>query len=94
MMSKADEIFRKLEYVKEETKFQNDIDTIEYKQIKKDEIFEEVVKIIELWNPKFYEYPTIKLVRILKSIRMQGEVNLTLEELQAISLKLKELKWI
>lgn len=94
MKSEADKIFEKLGYVKTEVKFENDIDTIEYKQIKKDEIFEEVVKIIELWNPKFYEYPTIKLVRILKSIRMQDEVNLTLEELQAISLKVKELKWI
>ena len=93
-MSEADKIFEKLGYVKTEVKFENDIDTIEYKQIKKDEIFEEVVKIIELWNPKFYEYPTIKLVRILKSIRMQDEVNLTLEELRAISLKLKELKWV
>lgn len=92
MMSKADEIFRKLEYVKEETKFQNDIEVIEYRQTKKDEIFEEVVKIIELRNPEFYEYPIINLVRILKRICMQTEVDLTLEELKAINLKCKELR--
>lgn len=93
-MSEADEIFKKLGYVKEETKFQNDIEVIEYRQTKRDEIFEEVVKIIELRNPEFYEYPIINLVRILKRIRMQTEVDLTLEELKAIYLKCEELKWI
>ena len=93
-MTEADKIFKKLGYVKEETKFQNDIEVIEYRQTKRDEIFEEVVKIIELRNPEFYEYPIINLVRILKRIRMQTEVDLTLEELKAIYLKCEELKWI
>lgn len=93
-MSEADELFEKLGYEKEETKFQNDIEVIEYRQTKRDEIFEEVVKIIELRNPEFYEYPIINLVRILKRIRMQTEVDLTLEELKAIYLKCEELKWI
>lgn len=93
-MSEADKLFEKLGYEKEETKFQNDIEVIEYRQTKRDEIFEEVVKIIELRNPEFYEYPIINLVRILKRIRMQTEVDLTLEELKAIYLKCEELKWI
>lgn len=90
----ADEIFKKLGYIKKEEKFQNDIDTIEYRQIIKDEIYEEIVKIIELNNPKFYKYPIINLVKILKSINRESNIDLSLRELQAINKKCQELGWL
>ena len=93
-MSKADEIFSKMGYVKEEERFQNDIDTIEYRQTIKDDLYDEIVKIIELNNPKFYNYPIVNLVKILKSVNRESNVDLSLKELQAVYLKCKELGWI
>lgn len=93
-MSEADKMFKKLGYIKKEEKFQNDIDTIEYRQIIKDEIYEEIVKIIELNNPKFYRYPIINLVKILKSINRESNIDLSLRELQAINKKCQELGWL
>lgn len=93
-MSKTDEIFSKMGYVKEEERFQNDIDTIEYRQTIKDDLYDEIVKIIELNNPKFYNYPIVNLVKILKSVNRESNVDLSLKELQAVYLKCKELGWI
>ena len=93
-MSKADAIFSKMGYVKEEERFQNDIDTIEYRQTIKDDLYDEIVKIIELNNPRFYNYPIINLVKILKSVNRESNIDLSLKELQAIYLKCKELGWI
>lgn len=93
-MSKADAIFSKMGYVKEEERFQNDIDTIEYRQTIKDDLYDEVVKIIELNNPRFYNYPIVNLVKILKSVNRESNIDLSLKELQAIYLKCKELGWI
>ena len=93
-MSKADAIFSKMGYVKEEERFQNDIDTIEYRQTIKDDLYDEVVKIIELNNPRFYNYPIVNLVKILKSVNRESNTDLSLKELQAIYLKCKELGWI
>mgnify|MGYP001625799372 FL=1 len=93
-MSKADEMFSKMGYVKKEEKFQNDIDTIEYRQIIKDDLYDEIVKIIQLNNPRFYNYPMVNLVKILKSINRESNIDLSLKELQAIYLKCKELGWI
>ena len=93
-MSKADEIFSKMGYVKEEERFQNDIDTIEYRQTIKDDLYDETVKIIELNNPRFYNYPIVNLVKILKSVNRESNIDLSLKELQAIYLKCKELGWI
>lgn len=93
-MSKADEMFLKMGYIKEEERFQNDIDTIEYRQILKDELYGEIVKIIELNNPKFYEYPIINLSKILKSVKRESNIDLSLRELQAINKKCEELGWI
>ena len=90
----ADEIFKKLGYIKKEEKFQNDIDTIEYRQIIKDDLYDEIVKIIELNNPKFYKYPIINLVKILKSANSENNIDLSLQELQAINKKVKELGWL
>ncbi len=92
-MSKADEIFEKLGYEKNEEKFENEIDTIEYRKTMKDDIYEEVVKIIELNNPKFYEYPIINLAKILKNVCRVSNFDLSLQELQAINEKVKELGW-
>lgn len=93
-MSKADAIFLKMGYVKEEERFQNDIDTIEYRQTIKDDLYDEIVKIIELNNPRFYNYPIVNLVKILKSVNRESNIDLSLKELQAIYLKCKELGWI
>ena len=93
-MSKADAIFSKMGYVKEEERFQNDIDTIEYRQTIKDDLYDETVKIIELNNPRFYNYPIVNLVKILKSVNRESNIDLSLKELQAIYLKCKELGWI
>lgn len=93
-MSKADAIFSKMGYVKEEERFQNDIDTIEYRQTIKDDLYDEIVKIIELNNPRFYNYPIVNLVKILKSVNRESNIDLSLKELQAIYLKCKELGWI
>lgn len=93
-MSKADEMFSRMGYVKKEERFKNDIDTIEYRQIIKDELYDEIVKIIELNNPRFYNYPIVNLVKILKSVNRESNVDLSLKELQAIHLKCKELGWI
>lgn len=93
-MSKADEMFLKMGYIKTEERFQNDIDTIEYRQILKDDLYDEIVKIIELNNPRFYKYPIINLAKILKSVNRESNVDLSLKELQAINLKCKELSWI
>ncbi len=93
-MSKADEMFSKMGYVKEEERFKNDVDTIEYRQIIKDDVYDEIVKIIELNNPRFYNYPIVNLVKILKSVNRESNVDLSLKELQAIYLKCKELGWI
>lgn len=93
-MSKADAIFSKMGYVKEEERFQNDIDTIEYRQTIKDDLYDEIVKIIELNNPRFYNYPIVNLVKILKSVNRESNTDLSLKELQAIYLKCKELGWI
>ena len=90
----ADEMFSKMGYVKKEEKFQNDIDTIEYRQIIKDDLYDEIVKIIELNNPKFYKYPIINLAKILKSVNRESNIDLSLKELQAIHLKCKELRWL
>lgn len=90
----ADEIFKKFGYIKKEEKFQNDIDTIEYRQIIKDDLYDEIVKIIELNNPKFYKYPIINLVKILKSANRESNIDLSLRELQAINKKVKELGWL
>lgn len=92
-MSKADEIFEKLGYEKNEEKFKNEIETIEYRKIIKDNIYEEVVKIIELNNPKFYKFPIINLAKILKNIYRIDSFDLSLQELQAINEKFKELGW-
>lgn len=78
-MSEADKMFLKMGYVKKEEKFQND---------------DEIVKIIELNNPKFYSYPIINLTKILKSINRESNIDLSLRELQAITMKCKELGWI
>lgn len=94
MMSEADEILKKIGYVKKKEIFKNDIEMIEYRQTTKNEIYEEVIKIIELRNPKFYEYPIINLVRILKNIYSESNVDLSLQELKAINLKCKELGWV
>lgn len=91
-MSEADRMFEELGYKKEEKRFKNDIETIEYRQTMKDEIYEEVVKIIELNNPKFYEYPIINLVRILKNVYRKTNVDLSLQELKAIYKKCEELR--
>lgn len=93
-MSKADEIFSKMGYVKKEERLQNDIDTIEYRQTIKDDLYDETVKIIELNNPRFYNYPIVNLVKILKSVNRESNIDLSLKELQAIYLKCKELGWI
>ncbi len=93
-MSEADKMFLKMGYVKKEEKFQNDIDTIEYRQTIKDDLYDEIVKIIELNNPKFYSYPIINLTKILKSINRESNIDLSLRELQAITMKCKELGWI
>lgn len=93
-MSKADAIFSKMGYVKKEERFQNDIDTIEYRQTIKDDLYDEIVKIIELNNPRFYNYPIVNLVKILKSVNRESNTDLSLKELQAIYLKCKELGWI
>lgn len=87
-------MFLKMGYIKKEERFQHDIDTIEYRQIIKDEIYEEIVKIIELNNPKFYKYPIINLVKILKSINRESNIDLSLRELQAINKKCQELGWL
>ena len=93
-MTKADAIFSKMGYVKEEERFQNDIDTIEYRQTIKDDLYDEIVKIIELNNARFYNYPIVNLVKILKSVNRESNIDLSLKELQAIYLKCKELGWI
>ena len=93
-MSKADEIFSKMGYVKKEERLQNDIDTIEYRQTIKDDLYDETVKIIELNNPRFYNYPIVNLVKILKSVNRESNIDLSLKELQAIYLKCKELGWL
>ena len=93
-MSEADKMFLKMGYVKKEEKFQNDIDTIEYRQTIKDDLYDEIVKIIELNNPKFYSYPIINLTKILKSINRESNIDLSLRELQAINKKCEELGWI
>lgn len=92
-MSEADKMFLKMGYVKKEEKFQNDIDTIEYRQTIKDDLYDEIVKIIELNNPKFYSYPIINLTKILKSINRESNIDLSLRELQAINMKVEELGW-
>ena len=93
-MSEADRLFEELGYKKKEERFKNDIETIEYRQTMKDEIYEEVIKMIELNNPKFYEYPIINLVKILKNVYRETNVDLSLQELQAINMKVKELGWL
>lgn len=93
-MSEADKMFEELGYKKKEERFENDIETIEYRQTMKDEIYEEVIKMIELNNPKFYEYPIINLVKILKNVYTETNVDLSLQELQAINMKVKELGWL
>lgn len=93
-MSKADKVFKRLGYIKKEVKFKGDIDTIEYRQTTKDEVYDEVIRIIELNNPKFYEYPIINLCKILKNIHSERNVDLSLQEIQAINEKCKELGWI
>ena len=93
-MSEADKMFEELGYKKKEERFENDIETIEYRQTMKDEIYEEVIKMIELNNPKFYEYPIINLVKILKNVYSETNVDLSLQELQAINMKVKELGWL
>lgn len=65
-MSEADKMFLKMGYVKKEEKFQNDIDTIEYRQTIKDDLYDEIVKIIELNNPKFYSYPIINICQYIR----------------------------
>lgn len=90
----ADEIFEKLGYEKKEEKFKNEIEKIEYRKTIKDDIYEEVVKIIELNNPKIYEFPIINLTKILKNIYRESNVDLSLQELQAIIKKIVELRWI
>lgn len=90
-MSKADEMFEKLGYIKKEEKFENEIDTIEYRKTVKDDIYEEVVKIIEFNNPKFYKHPIMNLAKILKNVYRESNVDLSLKEVQAICLKCQEL---
>jgi len=86
-MNKADEMFKELGYIKKEKRFENEIDTIE------NDIYEEIVMIIELNNPKFYKHPIINLMKILKSVYRNSNVDLSLQELQAINEKIKELGW-
>ena len=90
-MSKADEMFEELGYVKKEEKFENEVETIEYRKTTKDNIYEEVIKIIELNNPKFYEHPIMNLAKIFKNVYRVTNINLSLQELQAINEKVKEL---
>ena len=93
-MSNADEMFEKLGYEKDEEVYENEVETVKYRKIIKDDVFEDIVKIIELNNPKFYHYPIIRLTQILKRVLRKDDFDLLLNELQAINQKCKELGWI
>lgn len=93
-MSKADEMFENLGYIKQEEIFENEIETIEYRKTVKDDIYEEIAKIIEFNNPKIYKHPIMNLVKILKNVYQESNVDLSLQEIQAINEKVKELGWL
>lgn len=91
-MSKADEMFKSLEYEKaEENIYENEIENITYKKTIEDDGFRTIVKIIEIYNPKFYIKPFINLVAINKEAYTKDNFDLSIQELQAINEKCKEL---
>ena len=93
-MSKADEMFDELNYKKvEENTYENEIENIEYRKIIEDGSFSTIIKIIEIFNPKFYVKPFINLIAINKNIMQKDSFDLSLKELQAINKKVKELGW-
>lgn len=92
-MSKGDEMFKELGYEKiEENTFNNEIEDVEYRRTIEDEGFSTTIKIIEIYNPKFYVKPFINLVAIKKEIMLKDSFELSLQELQAINQKVKEIK--
>lgn len=94
-MSKADEIFKKLNYKKvEENIYENEIENIEYRKIIENGSFSTIIKIIEIFNPKFYVKPFINLVAINKNIMQKDSFDLSLKELQAINKKCREMGWL
>lgn len=93
-MSRADEMFEKLGYEKViENIYENEIENIEYRKAIKDRDFSAIIKIIEIYNPKFYIAPFINLVEINKNIMQKDSFDLSFNELQAINEKVKELQW-
>lgn len=91
-MSKADEMFEKLGYSIKENIYENGFETVEYRKIIEDDIFGTIVKIIEIYNPKFYHFPFIRLTKIIKDILREDAFDLSIQELQAINEKVKELR--
>lgn len=93
-MSKADEMFEELGYEKiVENIFNNEIENVEYRKTIEDEGFSTTIKIIEIYNPKFYVKPFVNLVAIKKEIMLKDSFELSIQELQAINEKVKELGW-
>lgn len=93
-MSKADEMFESLGYEKaEENIYENKIENITYKKTIEDDGFSTIVKIIEIYNPKFYIKPFINLIAINTDTYTKDTFNLSVQELQAINEKVKELGW-
>lgn len=94
-MSKADEIFGILGYEKaEENIYENKIENITYKKTIEDDGFTTIVKIIEIYNPKFYIKLFINLTEINTDTYTKDSFNLSVQELQAINEKVKELGWL
>lgn len=94
-MSKADEIFGILGYEKaEENIYENKIENITYKKTIENNDFTTIVKIIEIYNPKFYIKPFINLTEINTDTYTKDSFNLSVQELQAINQKCKELRWL
>lgn len=90
---KADEMFEELRYEKiEENVFQNEVENIEYRKTIEDNDFSTIIKIIEIYNPKFYIKPFVNLVVINTDIMQKYSFDLSLQELDAINEKVKELR--
>lgn len=93
-MSKADKIFDKCGYIKtEEATVKSEIEKIEYRKKYYDDLGT-FIKIIEIFNPKFYITPCIEVTKIDKEILYEKSFDLSIQELQAINEKIKELGWL
>jgi hypothetical protein len=93
-MSKADKLFNKCGYIKtEEETFKSEIEKIEYRKKYYDDV-NIFIKIIEIFNPRFYINPYIEVTKINKEILYKESFDLSIQELEAINKKIKELGWL